>query len=190
MVRSAWGKIRSQGGAPRDGERSAPMTPQSRYFAACLKAFETPPHQAARADDGTRTRDPHLGKVRPHSAGIRCNRWSRSPRGMFTTGDRWNAGVRCVGVAGGVPAVLLPRWPADAHQPKELMRAGAIRADPCASRPIVTRRYVLALWAAVTHASTAKSRHVPGTPLRSCSGHVSSWWRSSSPWLLAISRGR
>jgi len=63
-------------------------------------------------------------------------------------------------------------------------------ADPCASRPVVARRYVLALSAAVTHASTAKSRHVPGTPLRSCSGHVSSLWRSSSQWLLAISRGR
>ncbi len=42
------------------------------------------------ADDGIRTRDPHLGKVMPTSAGDRSNRWSRDQRRAFTAGDRWN----------------------------------------------------------------------------------------------------
>src|SRR6266540_4340698 len=43
-----------------------------------------------RADDGIRTRDPHLGKVMPYFARARCNRWSRGQRRAFTAADRWN----------------------------------------------------------------------------------------------------
>jgi len=42
------------------------------------------------ADDGIRTRDPHLGKVMPTSAGDRWNRWSRESRALQSAGDRWN----------------------------------------------------------------------------------------------------
>jgi hypothetical protein len=42
------------------------------------------------ADDGIRTRDPHLGKVMSTSAGDRCNRWSRRLLATSSAGDRWN----------------------------------------------------------------------------------------------------
>jgi hypothetical protein len=42
------------------------------------------------ADDGIRTRDPHLGKVMTGSARDRCNPLEPRSATAFTAGDRWN----------------------------------------------------------------------------------------------------
>jgi hypothetical protein len=42
------------------------------------------------ADDGTRTRDPHLGKAKALLAGVRWNRSSPGQRRASTARDRWN----------------------------------------------------------------------------------------------------
>ena len=42
------------------------------------------------ADDGIRTRDPHLGKASNTPARDRCNRWSPGQRVACTARDRWN----------------------------------------------------------------------------------------------------
>ena len=42
------------------------------------------------ADDGIRTRDPHLGKASNTPAEDRSNRWSPGHGGASTARDRWN----------------------------------------------------------------------------------------------------